>query len=320
MSSDLQMIKSLYDYTDTDPNLKDPDAAHLVINGNHVLGMHAVPGLHITVKELEDGIDMVMKLDEGTIVEKDVHLCFGMLPEKGIQRIIMDVDIGRNSKISLLAHCVFPKAVDVQHIMDAKLRIGDGAEYNYFEKHVHSPQGGVKVYPKAVVEVGEGAVFKTEFELIKGRVGLIDIDYETSGAANSIIDMMARISGRKDDLIKIRETGHLNGEYARGVLVSKIAVRDQARAEIYSKMTANAAYARGHVDCKEIVQDEGVATAVPIVEVHNPKAHITHEAAIGSVDSKQLETLMSRGLSEDNAVEIIISGLLSRRKDSSQIK
>ena len=315
MTTDLQTINTLYGFTGTDPNLKDPDTAHLVINGNHVLGMHSVPGLDIKVKELEDGIDMVMKLEPGTVVKKPVHLCFGVLPTTGVQRIIMSVDIGAGSKISLLAHCVFPKAVDVQHIMDAKLHIGDGAEYSYFEKHVHSPEGGIKVYPKAVVHVGKKAVFKTEFELIKGRVGLIDIDYETNGDAGSVVDMMARISGRQNDIIKIRETGHLSGEYARGVLVSKIAVRDKARAEVYNKMTATAPYARGHVDCKEIVQDEGIATAVPIVEVNNPKAHITHEAAIGSVDSKQLETLMSRGLSEDDAVEIIINGLLSRGDD-----
>jgi Fe-S cluster assembly scaffold protein SufB len=48
------------------------------------------------------------------------------------------------------------------------------------------------------------------------------------------------------------------------------------------------------------------------VEVLHPKAHVTHEAAIGSVDNKQLETLMSRGLSEDDAVDVIINGLLSR--------
>jgi len=47
------------------------------------------------------------------------------------------------------------------------------------------------------------------------------------------------------------------------------------------------------------------------VEVADPKAHVTHEAAIGSVDNKQLETLMSRGLNEDQAIELIIEGLLS---------
>jgi Fe-S cluster assembly scaffold protein SufB len=47
------------------------------------------------------------------------------------------------------------------------------------------------------------------------------------------------------------------------------------------------------------------------VEVRNPRAHITHEASIGSVDSKELQTLMSRGHNEEEAVELIIEGLLS---------
>jgi len=58
------------------------------------------------------------------------------------------------------------------------------------------------------------------------------------------------------------------------------------------------------------VQGRGSAQAIPIVEVAHPKAHITHEAAIGSVDTKQLETLMARGLSEEEAVDLIVSGLL----------
>jgi Fe-S cluster assembly scaffold protein SufB len=196
--------------------------------------------------------------------------------------------------------------------MNAEIRVGERAKYRYFERHVHSPSGGVTVVPKAIVTVGADAMFKTEFELLKGRVGRMDIDYEATCHARSLLDMSARISGRADDLIKITETAHLVGEYAKGVLTSKIAVREQARAEVYNRLTASAAFARGHVDCKEVIQDQGQALAVPIVDVRHPKAHVTHEAAIGSVDSKQLETLMARGLSEDAAVEVIIGGLLSR--------
>jgi Fe-S cluster assembly scaffold protein SufB len=122
--------------------------------------------------------------------------------------------------------------------------------------------------------------------------------------------MLARIGGYGNDIIKVRETAHLNGENARGALTSKIAVRENARADIHNRLTASAPYARGHVDCKEIVQDNAVATAVPVVEVSHPKAHVTHEAAIGSVDNKQLEALMSRGMSEDDAVDLIIKGML----------
>jgi Fe-S cluster assembly scaffold protein SufB len=306
-----EIIENLYKNTQTDVTvLQDPGIAHVVVDHNTVLSSRLVPGLHVDVKELEDGIDADITVDKEVNIENRVHLCFGMLAETGVQRIIMRVALEKNAKVGLLAHCVFPNAVDVKHIMDAVITVDDGADYTYFERHIHGPHGGIGVYPKAAVTLGKHARFTSEFELVKGRVGLVDMDYETICGEYSVLEMTARLSGSGDDVIRIRETGNLAGEYARGVLTTKIAVRDTARAEIYNKMTAAAAYARGHVDCKEIVQGQATATAVPIVEVNHPKAHITHEAAIGSVDSKQLQTLMSRGLTEDEAVALIIDGLL----------
>lgn len=312
MTDNKQMIDDLYSTTDTDSDvLKDPEVAYLVVHHNQVLGAHLIPELKVEVKELEDGIDADIRLQEGTIVQKPVHFCFGMFPETGIQRILLTVNIEKNSKISLLAHCTFPNAVDVQHIMNATINVGENAEYAYFERHIHGDKGGVKVYPKAVVELGRRSKFKTEFELLKGRVGEIYVDYSTICREYSVMEMTARINGTGDDIIHIKETGHLVGEGARGVLTSRIAVRENAKAEVYNDLTASAPYTRGHVDCKEIIQGNGIAKAVPIVQVGHPKAHVTHEAAIGSVDNRQLETLMARGLSEDDAVNLIIEGLLS---------
>ncbi len=45
---------------------------------------------------------------------------------------------------------------------------------------------------------------------------------------------------------------------------------------------------------KAIGYSDDEMNAVPIVEVNNPKAHIAHETSLGSVDSKQLQTLMAR--------------------------
>ena len=291
--------------------LNDPRVAHLFIHQHEVVGSHLIPGLNIDVKSLEDSIKLNIELDEGTIVENPVQMCFGMMHREGIQKIIMNTKIGKKSKISIFAHCTFPNAVDVKHIMDADITIGEGANYSYFERHIHGNFGGIKALPKAKIQVMDSAIFSTEFELLKGRVGLIDIDYDVTCRKKSILDMMARINGRIDDVIKIKETGHLIGDYSRGVLTSRVAVRNNALAEVHSKLSASGSYARGHVDCKEIVQDNGKVSAVPIVEVSNPKAHITHEASLGSVDSKQLQTLMARGLKEDDATDLIINGLLS---------
>ncbi|MBN1899325.1 MAG: SufD family Fe-S cluster assembly protein [Spirochaetes bacterium] len=312
MGNDQKLARDLVKTTEVEENiLTNKEIAHLFIHHNKVLTSHLLPGLDVKTEERKDGVKVDIVLKENTVIKRPVHLCFGMLPKEGVQRIILRADIKRNSKISVLAHCAFPNAVNVKHIMDGKIKVREEAEYSYFERHIHGKEGGVKVYPKALIELGRGAKFKTEFELLKGRVGLIDIDYQTTCGEKSVMEMNARINGTGDDVIKIKESGFLQGEYSRGVLTSRVALRDRARAEIYNKMTATAAYARGHVDCKEIVQDKGFASAIPVVEVKHPKAHVTHEAAIGSVDTKQLQTLMSRGLSEDEAVELIIQGLLS---------
>lgn len=286
------------------------------IHHNRVLGVHLVPGLEVDAKEQKDGIEAKILVTRGAIIEKPIQVCFGMIPPSGLQQIVLDVQIEPQASAGIVAHCTFPNARRIRHEMNAVLTIGEGARYAYFERHVHGVDGGVVVVPKSKVRVCEGARYQTDFELIRGRVGQIDIDVEVTGEARSVSEITARVSGVADDRISIKETAHLTGEYARGVLTSNIALRDYARAEVYNTLIASAPYARGHVDCKEIVQGHAVAKAVPIVEVNHPKAHVTHEAAIGSVDSKQLETLMSRGLDEDDAVNLIIQGLLGGHPSS----
>ncbi len=307
----IDLTRELSRITETDDIFKQPDIAHIFIHHHKVIQSRLVPGLQVEVKEFKDHIKVYTVVEKDTRIDKPVHMCFGMIPETGVQKMIINIEIQENASVSFLAHCAFPNAVDIQHIMDGTIKVGQNARYRYLERHVHGFHGGVKVYPHATIQLSEGARFYSEFELIKGRAGLIDINYEATCEANSVLEMIARISGKDNDQIMIREIGHLIGERARGFLSSRVAATGNTRAEVYNKLTASAAYARGHVDCTEIIKDNGMVSAIPIVEVNHPKAHITHEAALGSVDSKQLQTLMARGLSEEAATDLIIKGLLT---------
>ncbi len=64
----------------------------------------------------------------------------------------------------------------------------------------------------------------------------------------------------------------LAGANARGLIKARVAVEDEATAEITGITEGNAAGARGHVDCMEIVKDNAVAKASPRVQVNNPLA------------------------------------------------
>ena len=304
-------INQIYEAANIMDIIHDPTAPRLVINKDKVVNSNTVDGLEVYTKEIENGVSVELIVRKGKIIPKPVHLCFGITDEQAVQYIIINAKIEDNAEVSLLAHCVFPVAKDIVHKMDAEIFVGKNSKYSYFERHIHSETGGVKVIPKTKVKLDENSRFKTEFELIKGRVGSIDLDIEASCGDKSVVEMTTRISGTEDDKISIRETGYLEGLNSRGALTSRIAVRNNSQAQVYNKLVATGSFSRGHVDCKEVVKDNAIASAVPIVEVKNPTAHITHEASIGSVDLKQLETLMSRGLSEEEATELIIQGLLS---------
>jgi len=128
--------------------------------------------------------------------------------------------------------------------------------------------------------------------------------------ADAIAELNAKIFGRGDDDIRIREAVVLSGAKARSLIRTRVALEDQAKAQIMGRTDGNAKGARGHVDCMEIVRDQAVAEAIPIVRVTHPLAKVTHEAAIGSIDQKQLETLMAHGLTPEQAVEMVVAGVL----------
>lgn len=307
----MQEINELTKLANNEGVLHDKETASLFIDSNKVLSSNLVDGLKVKITEQKDGVDVVVKVLPGAIIKKPVHFCFGILQKSKVQKINLKLMVGKGASIFVLSHCVFPKNSPSKHLMKGVINIEEGASFRYFERHIHNEAGTSKVYPHAKVRIGKGAKFRTDFEIIQGRVGLIDIDYDLVCEENSSGDFVAKISGRGNDVINIRESAVLAGENARAILRSRIAARDKTQAVVYNKITAKAAGAFGHVDCTEILQGEGKVKAYPEVEVLHPLARVTHEANLGGVDGKQLETLMARGLSKADAEELIIQGILS---------
>jgi uncharacterized protein len=287
-----------------------PDVATLVVSANNVLVSHEIEGVHFVSEPLESGVKAHISVDPGVKVDKPVHLCFGVIPAEGLQEIQVEFDIGDEAEVQFLAHCSFPNAVNVQHHMQGRIHVGKNASMTYTEEHYHGQTGGVEVIPHAEVKVEDGGRFETTFNLTRGRVGKLDLDYLVDVGAGGLVEMTTKAYGKDDDHVTVKETVRLNGEGARGVTRTRVAVRDSSKSDVFTTMQGNAPGARGHMDCTEIVRDEAVASNTPLVVVRNDKAQVTHEAAIGTVNRKELESLLARGLDEDEAVDLIIRGMI----------
>jgi len=292
-------------------DLKNNQYGLMLISGNKMIGKNEIPGLIIKDEEISDGVKTKIIVKKNVVLKNPVHLCFGVIPEEGVQRIISDFILEENSSAQFLAHCSFPKALKVQHIMEGIIKIGRNAHMEYNETHYHGPQGGVEVLPKMKIEVDVGGSYTSTFKLIKGAAGRIDMDYEAYLKDKATAEMYAKIYGKSNDQIKVKESIYLNGNESRGLAKSRIVVSEKAHAKVLGEVVGNGEHSRGHIDCMEIIRGrDAVVEAVPRLKVVNETAKLTHEAAIGSVDKKQVETLMARGLGEQEAVDVIVMGLL----------
>lgn len=68
---------------------------------------------------------------------------------------------------------------------------------------------------------------------------------------------------------------------------------------------------KAHLECRGLILgDEGANIAIPELDARVADVEMTHEASLGKVAQDQVEYIMSRGLSEDEAVGIIVRGFL----------
>jgi Fe-S cluster assembly scaffold protein SufB len=305
-----QLLKAFGDAGGDRAVLEDRATAHLFADGHTILSAREIEGIEVEAQETVSGISAKIRVRQGVRLKNPVHLCFGVLHKRGSQNIRMEVQLEKNASASFIAHCIFPGAERVIHAMDAVITIDEGAEMRYAETHFHGMHGGVEALPKAVVNVGRNGRYLSDFTLISGRVGRLAMDYAVQAGENGVVELTARVFGHGRDMIVIQEKVVLAGENSRGLIKTRVAIENEASAEITGITEGHAAGARGHVDCMEIVKDNAVASAIPVVRVTNPLAKVTHEAAIGSVDKRQLETLMVHGLSPEEAVDVIVMGML----------
>ncbi len=68
---------------------------------------------------------------------------------------------------------------------------------------------------------------------------------------------------------------------------------------------------KSNVRCDGLMLDsKSKALTFPAMDVHENDVKVAHEAAVGKVEEDQLFYLMSRGLSEDEAIKLIVSGFI----------
>lgn len=101
------------------------------------------------------------------------------------------------------------------------------------------------------------------------------------------------------------------GKKTRSTIVSKGISADESHNSYRGlvKIAPRAAYARNYTQCDSmLVGNRCSANTFPYIEVAHPSAQVEHEASTSKMNEEQLFYLQSRGISREDAINLVVSG------------
>ena len=267
------------------------------------------PNINIVSKEDNSGIDIYVKEDTlfGTV---NIPV---IITESGLKDVVYnDFHIGKNANIIIVAGCGITNNGhwDAQHDGIHRFYLEEGAKVKYIERHCGLGVGdGKKVLnPITEIHMAKGSYMVMDTTQIKG----VDDTIRTTKAeldSEATLVITEKILTSKDQQAKTEFVVNLKGENSSTHVTSRSVATDNSYQEFISNITGNTkCYA--HVECDAIIKGEGQVKAIPEIFAKNVDANLIHEAAIGKIAGEQLMKLMSLGLSEKEAEEVIINGFL----------
>lgn len=79
----------------------------------------------------------------------------------------------------------------------------------------------------------------------------------------------------------------------------------------YLKVTKNATNIKSSVTCDALlIDDKSVSNTYPYMKIESNKVDIAHEAKVGKIGEDEIFYLMSRGLTEEQAIKLIVAGFM----------
>jgi len=247
---------------------------------------------------------------QGQRVTTPIQACLYMKHDNTAQNVHNIIIAEEGSELNIITGCATaPSLQSGIHIGISEFYVKRGAKLTF--TMIHDWAEEVMVRPRSGIVVEEDGLFLSNYVSLR-PVRSLQMYPTTrligSGAVARFHSILLAPPGCELD------TG------ARVVLEAS-----NTRAEIVSRAitTGGLIKARGHLiglkpnvkahlECHGLIlADEGIIHAIPELEAHRSGAEMSHEAAVGKIAEEEIEYLMARGLSEEEATATIVRGFLN---------
>ncbi len=246
----------------------------------------------------------------GAKVHYPLQACLYLTEDKLAQDVHNIIIAEEGSTLNVITGCATsPQVRSGLHVGVSEFYVKKGATLSF--TMIHNWAEDMAVRPRTGIVVEEGGTFISNYICLMPAKDLQMYPTATLVGEGAVATFNS---------VLLASPGSYMDVGARVILKEK-----GCRAEIISRTvsTGGSIIARGdlvgekpgiraHLECKGLLlSDEGFIHAIPELKGKAANLEMSHEAAVGKIAREEVEFLMARGLSEDEATSLIIKGFLS---------
>ncbi len=270
------------------------------------------PGKDEFTKEVAENLDdgYFIRVPAGLKLVYPIQACLYIHTKDYRQKVHNIVIVEEGAELNLITSCaVHPHISSALHIGVSEYYVKKGGKLTYTMLHMWGEK--TQVRPGTGVIVEEGGTF------ISTYVSLSPVkDLRTSpicrltgkGAKASFVSIVVN---HPNSYVDVGGEVFLEAENTNAEIISRTVIYGGENIA-KSRIVAKAPKVRGHLECQGLMlSDNGIMRAIPELDSHFSDVELTHEAAVGKIAREEVEYLMARGLSEDEATSLIVKGFLT---------
>jgi len=240
-------------------------------------------------------------------IDFPLFVCISIGTKKIQQSLENLLIVEKNLRISLQGTCdSLKKNLCGIHKAQGKIVLKEESSLKYNHLHSWDKKDVVEPNYEFILEKNSKLdyTYKNLFTPKKLKINTLLTLFEGASCDIKIVVNGIQTKAEIKDTLVLREKG------TSGIVKLRLVGREKSNISAYSQILA-AAQSKGHLDCRGLLVDKASKISLtPQLICQNKNAQLTHEASIGKISEDELNYLRMRGLTQNEALKLILTGFL----------
>jgi Fe-S cluster assembly scaffold protein SufB len=251
-----------------------------------------------------------MRIMPGAEITFPLQSCL-LITKRNLEQRVHNIIIAEEgSKSHIITSCVQHSSVpEATHLGVSEIYVKKNAMLNF--TMIHQWSESTLVRPRSATEIGDRAKFVSNYVCMRPVRNVQMYPTAFCKGVESTVSFNSILYGHKNSLMDIGSKAILTGKGSKAEMISRAIARGGSKMLIRGLIEGGNADCKGHLECRGLlIDDEAFLQSIPELIARKKGVEITHEAAVGKISEREITYLMTRKLSRDQAVSLIIRGFM----------